>query len=181
MWGAGTRHRNAPERTSHSADTEDIQQEESFTVGTESWRGEQGGTECALIPLYSLAFRIPLPDTIPLLHGLTSHLTREEHIGYITATKLELGLCRSQGGKLLFQLTIGVVVVRSLSPDVCRTKCTSPVAYHEAYPQLRHQSTRVNITNQCSLMEQWRGGYPSRSSSDSRSIYQVNSSIVQGM
>lgn len=66
--------------------------------GAESWREEQGGTECALIPLYSLAFRVPLPDTIPLLHGLTSHLTREEHIGYITATKLELGLCRSQGG-----------------------------------------------------------------------------------
>lgn len=111
MWGAGTRHRNAPERTSHSADTEDIQQEESFTVGTESWRGEQGGTECALIPLYSLAFHVPLPDTIPLLHGLTSHLTQEEHIGYITATKLEQGLCRSQGGNSCY-----IVDHRSSSP-----------------------------------------------------------------
>lgn len=83
----------------------------SFTVGTESWRGEQGGTECALIPLYSLAFHVPLPDTIPLLHGLTSHLTQEEHIGYITATKLEQGLCRSQGGNSCY-----IVDHRSSSP-----------------------------------------------------------------
>lgn len=64
--------------------------------GQTAGEGSREGRSVLKFPLYSLVFHVPHPSMIPLLYSLTSHLTQEEHICYITATKLETVL--RQGG-----------------------------------------------------------------------------------
>lgn len=112
-------------------------------MGSDSWRGEQGRTECAIISFLFPAFHIPRPGTIPLLYSLTSQLTQEEHICYITASKLELAL--RQGESSFRPCPSESKVFSTVSRPVVITKTTAVPAKDWRYSCLPGRCLEVAL------------------------------------